>query len=818
MSAPCAAPAEHRASKAGKISSFLLPSRVIFLLYRAALVLAFPFILAYVAFRCGKNRAYLKTLGERCGFLPPSFTQASPGAIWIHAVSVGEVISAATLIAQLRRMLPGARVFVSTSTLAGREIAGKRLAELADGGIFFAPFDYLGPVRRVLRALRPALVIVMETEIWPHLWLEARRSGAGLVVLNGRISDKAWPRYQQWRWFFAPVLGQLPTRILAQSEISRSRFVELGAEQVELGGNLKYDFDAASALAPPAVADYVAALQPGLVWVAASTMPPAEAGDVDEDEAILDLYARLARDFPRLILILVPRRPERFATAEAALRARAIPFVKRSALSAADTANAALPRVLLLDSMGELAGVFRLADVVFMGGTLCRRGGHNIVEPAFFGKPVIAGPHMENFPEIAAEFREAGACVFVENAGALEGELRRLLSNGEARAQLGERARSAAERKTGATRLAVEAARQAYEMALPRPPTSLATRMLLAPFTAMWRAGSRWRQRAGQPRAVLARPVISVGGISAGGSGKTPFALWLAEDQRQFAQRRAAFLTRGYRRVSAEACTVVPAGGPMAIEKTGDEAQLLVRSGLGPVAICADRAQAGRRLLAEHANEVDLLILDDGFQHARLARDVDIVMIDALDPFPGFDVIPAGRLREPLEALARASAFVIMRAEPGRTYDGIVATLGQYNAAAPVFRASLQPQMWVDVATGERRATLPEATRAAAFCGLGNPGSFWRSLDRLGVELVFRRAFPDHHRYHLRDLQRLAEDARAQQVETFCTTAKDAMNLPPGWMGSMAGCRVLSLAVSVRLEEAEEFRAWLERRLKTRTL
>ena len=163
-----------------------MPSRVIYLLYRAALWLAFPFILAYVAFRCVKNRAYLGTLAERFGFLPDAIGTGAPGAVWVHAVSVGEVISSVALVAGLRAMLPGTKVFVSLSTLAGRELARQRLTGLADG-VFFAPFDFAWPVRRVLRRLRPALLIVMETEIWPNLWREAKRHGAGLLVLNGRI-------------------------------------------------------------------------------------------------------------------------------------------------------------------------------------------------------------------------------------------------------------------------------------------------------------------------------------------------------------------------------------------------------------------------------------------------------------------------------------------------------------------------------------------------------------------------------------------------------------------------------------------------------
>ncbi len=769
-----------------------------------ALWLAFPFILAYVAFRSLKNRAYLGTVGERFGFLPDCVLPPSAGSIWVHAVSVGEVISSVQLVGGLRRAVPGAMIFVSVGTLAGREIARQKLTGVADG-VFYAPLDFLWVVRRVLRRLRPALVIVLETEIWPNLWREAKRSGAGLLILNGRISDRAMPKYEKFHWFFQPVLRQAD-RILAQTEVSRDRFIALGAqlESVVLGGNLKYDFDPTQAETPPAVANWVGENgAAGLVWVAASTMPPSGEGDVDEDEIVLNVYQRLSRDFPTLRLILVPRRPERFASAGASMEKRAIAYARRSTLPEGEAAP-----VLLLDSMGELAGVFRLADLVFVGGTLCRRGGHNILEPAFFGKPVIIGPHMENFPEIARDFLAAEACLSVNDEAGLEAALRRAIPSDAWRAQLGDRASQQALAKTGATSLAVETARQLYERSLPRPFRS----WLLAALASLWRAGSKLkRARDLQRIQTLSIPVISVGGIGVGGVGKTPLVLRIARLLQQ-AGRQPAFLTRGYRRISQEACTVLAPGAKAGVEQTGDEAQLLVRSGLGPVAICADRACGGRALQSQFSP--DLFLLDDGFQHARLARTADIVLIDTLDPFGGFDVIPAGRLREPIEALSRADAFVLTRCEPGRSYEGILAVLRQHKPSAPVFRAGLEPDGWIDAATGAEPAAGPPAGTGAAFCGLGNPASFWRTLSGLGLDPAFRTTFGDHHRYHPRDLRRLDEEARHHGATVLWTTEKDMMNLPPDWSSIELSFRLHVLRIRVALEDEPGFLGWLLATLK----
>ena len=222
-----------------------------------------------------------------------------------------------------------------------------------------------------------------------------------------------------------------------------------------------------------------------------------------------------------------------------------------------------------------------------------------------------------------------------------------------------------------------------------------------------------------------------------------------------------AILTRGYGRRSRED-VVVAAGGSRPIAETGDEAQLFVRDGCAHVGIGADRYAIGRKLV--ESLPVRLFLLDDGFQHRKLRRDLDIVLIDALDPFPGGAVFPLGRMREPVETLARAGAFVITRAQPGRTYAGIRAKLRSVNPEAPVFLARVEPCGW------EPRPV--PATRVAAFCGLGNPETFWQSLREMGVNVVRQWTFPDHHRYTAAELEKMAD------AGVLVTTEKDAMNLP----------------------------------------
>lgn len=771
------------------------------MLYRTLQILGSPLIVLYLGWRVFRDRRYWRGLRERLGALPEEYRQPADGAVWVHAVSVGEVLSAAELLRRLRREQPLAPLFVSTTTLAGRAVAEQKLAGLADG-IFFAPIDYCFAVRRVLRRLRPKLVVVMETEIWPNLWRETKRTGAGLLVVNGRISDRAWPRYRARRWFFRRVLP-LADAIQAQSEISRGRYVELGAPaaSVQLGGNLKYDFDPRRAKVPARVEDFIERIRPSEIWIAASTMPPAGPGDVDEDEVVIEAFQELAARYPRLLLMLVPRRPERFDTAAQAVERAGVEFVRRSALGA--DAGLRLPGVLLVDSIGELAGLFRLADVVFMGGTLARRGGHNILEPAFFGRAIITGPHMENFPDIAEKFR-AGEAILecTELAAAVE----KLLSDAELRARLGWRAQKLAVAEQGATARALQEIGALYRQALPRyRPAARHTLWLLS---RLWLLGAGLKRRHWEGRSKrLGTPVVSVGGLAVGGVGKSPMVLWLAE-RLKAAGYRPAVLTRGYRRRAAARHTILGEGAHAPVSVTGDEAQAFLR--VAPVGIGADRYGAGR--IIEDRFGPDVFLLDDGFQHWKLARTLDIVLIDALDAFGGGAPVPLGRLREPLQALARAGAIVISHTDGD---DAVEAEIRKHNASAPVFRSRVVPEAWTDAATGERwdAGGLP-FSRVAAFCGLGNPASFWRTLAALGHRPAFRVAFADHHAYRAPELRALAARARALGAEALVTTEKDLMNLPEDWGGAVQAVPIFWLKIGLEVEGEAELVKLVSARLR----
>ena len=393
-------------------------------LFTAGIVLIFPWYFL-------RFRRYLPTLSDRVGFLKVAQLQRS---IWIHAVSVGEVKAVETLIERLRTQFPSQPIVVSTATPAGQQLARSR-SDIIDHAFYF-PLDLPGCIKRVLNRIRPEIVIIAETEIWPNFLRVCRQRSVPVMMVNGRISDRSFARYRLIRGWLQRVLADY-TMIGMQSETDRVRIEAIGGDpgKVTVLGNLKYDVAAAGRPLDPALAAYLRLRTP--VWIAASTMP-------GEEEFILSAFRELQPKFPSLRLVIAPRHPERFSPVESLVRSRGHSCVRRTALdSDAD--------ILLLDTIGELASAFEHASVVFMGGTLAPKGGHNVLEPARYRNPIVFGPHMENFRDIARLFVEGHAGVQIKSADELAPTIQKILSNPTFAADLGMNARNLVDQNTGAT-------------------------------------------------------------------------------------------------------------------------------------------------------------------------------------------------------------------------------------------------------------------------------------------------------------------------------------------------------------------------------
>ncbi|HZS57113.1 MAG TPA: tetraacyldisaccharide 4'-kinase [Bryobacteraceae bacterium] len=762
------------------------------------------------------RRGYASRFGERLGFVPRSFHRTKPNSIWLHAVSVGEVISAVPLIKHIRREEPNRPIYLSVSTVAGRRTAEREAESLVDG-VFYAPIDYVSCVRRTIRSVRPALLIVFETEIWPNLYREVKRAGASLAIINARISNRTWKRYRKLKFFFCPVLC-LADAVYVQSMLDYERYRELGVveEKLHIEANLKYDS------ATPGLKTVIPTFDAEQVWIAASTVGPNERGSlekhaIDEDDIVIRAFEKLAEEFPKLLLILAPRQPARFDLVAQKLERISFPFVRRSDMKAGATLPLPLPGVLLLDTLGELSSTYAEAHCVFVGGSIAPRGGHNIIEPAAAGVPIVVGPHMQNFNAIACDFRNAHALVQIASESELLPAVRSLLSDTERARELGEFAHRVVEMRRGVAQRLAPILLDLYFRGQYKRPQNLIVRVCLGFLSFLWRKGGERKRRRGEGYTSSVRPlpvpVVSIGGITVGGSGKTPFTIYLASQLRQRGYA-PAILTRGYRRRSPAENVVLMPGVKVPSSLTGDEAQIFLRTGIAPIGIGKSRYETAQVLL-EQFPSTDILLLDDGFQHARLRRDFDIVVIDGLDPLGGREIVPLGRLREPLSSLNRADVFVVTRSGSDPRFLAICEQLRKYNERAPVFRTRLIARNWRDYRTGQSVDLAQQ--RVAAFCGLGNPQNFWDTLESLGVEVVFRWSFEDHHAYGPRELQYVAQQAVLHGAQVLVTTEKDRINCPARLSSAIAPLTLAWLEIEVELQDSTTFFALLENALRRRS-
>ncbi|OLU24529.1 3-deoxy-D-manno-octulosonic acid transferase [Pseudomonas sp. PA15(2017)] len=388
-------------------------------LYSLLFHLCLPLIGLRLAWRAWRAPAYAKRIGERFALLPP----LRPGGIWVHAVSVGESIAAAPLVRELLARYPDLPITLTCMTPTGSERIRALFPETQFAGRVqhcYLPYDLPWAAARFLQQVRPKLAVIMETELWPNYIHQCARRGIPVALANGRLSARSARGYGRFAKLTAPMLAEL-NLLAVQTQVEAERFIALGArpEAVEVTGSIKFDqqVDAeVSARASARREQWQARQRP--VWIAASTRE-------GEDALVIQAHRRLLTSQPDALLILVPRHLERFDTAAAQLREAGLNYVRRSSGEAVGPDV----QVLLGDSMGELMFLYALADIAFVGGSLVETGGHNPLEPAALGLPVIMGPHRFNFLEITAQLLEHGALSEVADADALGDQVAMLLSN-----------------------------------------------------------------------------------------------------------------------------------------------------------------------------------------------------------------------------------------------------------------------------------------------------------------------------------------------------------------------------------------------------
>ena len=415
-----------------------------YVLYSFVLALALLVGAPWFVYQGLRRQKYFGSLRQRFGGLPVSFNLDGEPSIWVHAVSVGEVLAARPLVLELRERYPGFRLFVSTTTVAGQQVARRHLPQ-ADA-VFYFPIDLAPVVGRVFDRVRPRLLVLMEGEIWPNVLRECGRRGVRTVLVNGRVSARSFPRYRLLAPLMRRVLADVDACCMQSDEAAR-RITLVGADpaRVSVTGSLKFD---AVRLPTPAahnrprdrVLRFFRVPPQRPVIVAGSTMR-------GEELPVLQAFRRIKAAQPQALLILAPRHADRFTEVMHIARGEGFATARRSELGIDTDPHA---DVVVLDTIGELAQLYQLATVAFVGGSLVPTGGHNILEPAVYGRPVVFGPSMSNFAEIAHMFLAHGAAVQVDTAHALEETLIALTADPVRRAALGAAARALVEANRGA--------------------------------------------------------------------------------------------------------------------------------------------------------------------------------------------------------------------------------------------------------------------------------------------------------------------------------------------------------------------------------
>ena len=403
-------------------------------LYTLATYLAVPFVCAGMLWRSLREPAYRRGFAERFGL----GAACHRDSIWVHAASVGEVHAAEALIRALRREYPGWPITLTTMTPAGAERAGALFGAAVQ--IRLIPFDLPGAVGRFLRRTRPRLAVILETELWPNLYLACSRRGVPIVIASARVSERSARRYLRVA-SLSRALFASEIRVAAQSSDDAQRFIAIGASptQTSVAGNLKFDFEL-----PPGARERGAALRERYAparpcWVAGSTHET-------EEQMLLEAHRLVRRQYSAAVLVLVPRHRNRFGEVAAWLAASGVRFVTRSAGGACEAGT----EVVLVDTLGELLDFYQAGDVAFVGGTLVNVGGHNLLEPAALARPILIGPHYSNTADVAALLLAADAIEIVADAAVLANAVARLFGNARLREERGAAARAVVEANRGA--------------------------------------------------------------------------------------------------------------------------------------------------------------------------------------------------------------------------------------------------------------------------------------------------------------------------------------------------------------------------------
>lgn len=749
-------------------------------------VTVFPFMAVSAPFSQKRKGTLLARLGFQ-EFFGRKRALYEDRPIWIHALSVGEVLSAVPLVERLRNSFPNRPLLFSATTRTGFTLACDHLKDVADG-IFYFCYDLPFSVNRALKRTDPGMVVIVESDIWPNFMAALKKRGIPAVLVNARLSDRTFEGYRRFSWLMGPALRAFSC-VCAQTGEDARRFAALGLppQMVKVTGNIKFDH-ASPHISKEKKANFrrslgIAADVP--VVVAGSTHP-------GEEEIIARAFFAVGRSVPEAVLVVAPRDPGR-----AGVVAKVFGSAGARAVTLAELEKGAEPPfdVIVIDRIGLLKTVYAVADLAFIGGSLMEYRGHNPIEPAACGLPVLFGPHMEDFRDVSEMLLDSGGARMVKDAPELSKAMIELLEKDEISTRMGEAALRVVSENSGAldrviTVLAGTVKRS--DAFFSRNTSGIASRLriLMAPFSIPYKAAAWLRRQLYVRGFATARklpcPVISVGNITTGGTGKTPMTIHIAGMLRQRGFSPMV-VSRGYRGKASGTGGIVSDGERKMMDagEAGDEPFMIALSLRGvPVVVGKNRYRAAMQAIEELSP--DVVVLDDGFQHFQLARDLDIVLLDSSQPLGNGFLLPAGPLREPVSSLAFADALVFTRAdsmggmepEAGKMYD----CFGE----KPVFRTLHMPVVreWVRAGSRQEQACDPGekipsigGRKVFLFSGIARNMEFAKSIVRLGAKPVGFLFFRDHHGYSRKDIVAISRKALAAKADIIATSMKDYVKI-----------------------------------------
>lgn len=810
------------------------------LLYNIAAIIIVILIIPIFMVRSVREKGFVERIRQSLGFFPEHALDKveKKDCIWVHAASVGEIVATSPLIKEFRKEFPKSPILVSVVTTSGYEMAN-RIIKDADAIIYF-PLDLPWLAGHVLRRIRPRVFLPVETELWPNFLRTARKIHVPVMMVNGRISDKSVKQYKHLHSLLRNMIGTVKLFAM-QSPIDAEYIMRLGAPQelVTVTGNTKFDqtYTDVSPEEKQKIIEEMGLSKNDGIFLAGSTHR-------GEEEAVLQAFKAVRETHPHARLVIAPRELLRTTEVVHLCRKAGFSVTTRTKLQHEAPQD---EDIVILDTIGELGKVYSIGDVVFVGGSLVPHGGHNILEPAAHGKAIIVGSHMFNFKDTYALFKNRDACLTVKNGEELAKQVTRLFDEPEHRHRMEEETRAIVRENKGASRKSAILLHQMLESYESSPENrhhvrstqkitnfqtyfidlvhskevdglfphlimgilyifSLIYGLLVNIKLAGYKYGIFQKQK-------LDCFVISLGNVTVGGTGKTPTAQRLARDIRDMGYR-VVILNRGYRAKWHGEVGIVSDGKRLHMDaaEAGDEAYMLAKHlPEVPVLIGAERAKTGRYAIEHFGAEV--AILDDGYQHWQLERDLDILLVDAVNVFGNGYILPRGTLREPISHISRADICLMTKVDQAAagSCDYIRETVHRYNPEARIVESIHQPrcfipltEWYVNIASQGIDIAQMRGKRIMAVSAIGNPASFEQTLSDPGAVIIESLRYPDHHDYAMSEMTDIFQQAENAGAEAIVITEKDAVKIPADVAREKWSIPIYVICVEVNFQKGSE--------------